>query len=75
MSEHHTTVGHPAPIPAYRDPYEPALLHWDGVFFCLLCFASWVLFFWLWAWNHKPGKTYKVRHETPERFSGKHWRN
>jgi hypothetical protein len=75
MSEHRTTVGQPTPIPGYRDPNEPALLHWDGVFFCLLCFASWVLFFWLWAWNHKPGKTYKVRPETLERFSGKHWRN
>jgi hypothetical protein len=73
--QHHAVIGQPTPEISYPSPYEPALLHWDGVFFCFLCFGSWMLFAWLWARNHKPKRTLKQRVESPEIFSGKHWRN
>jgi hypothetical protein len=73
--QHDAVIGQPTPELSYPNPYEPALLHWDGVFFCFLCFASWMGFFWLWAWNHKPRRTSKARPESREIFSGEHWRN
>ena len=38
------------PIVTYRN--EDELLHWDGCLFAFLCFASWVLFAYLWARLH-----------------------
>jgi hypothetical protein len=54
-----------------NDPY--AVL---AAFFALLCFASWVLFIWLWAWNHKPGKSSPKNSPKPQQWElPKNWRN
>jgi hypothetical protein len=69
MSAHYTSTTVPTPLP------EDTLLHWDGEFFCLLCVASWVLFIWMWAWNHKPRHKAskpllpKEEWETPNRWN------
>jgi hypothetical protein len=53
MSTYNTIVGTPTPTPLYMQGFND-VIHPDGAFFCLLCVASWVLFIWMWAWNHKP---------------------
>jgi hypothetical protein len=65
----------PAPTP-YELPYtKTALLHPDGAFFCLLCVASWILFLWIWAWNHKPRKGGKLSPRASKWKMPSNWRN
>ena len=53
MDQEHTAfINHPAKKAS--DPYTTEALHPDGAFFAVLCLFSWIIFFWLWAWNHKP---------------------
>jgi hypothetical protein len=74
MQPHSTSVGTPAHVPG---PYEQDIFHWDGGFFALLCLASWVAFFWLWAWNHKAPQppAPKKRRESEAWELPENWRN
>jgi hypothetical protein len=67
----HTTV----PTATPYDPYATELLHPDGAFFCLLCVASWILFLWIWAWNHKPRKGGKLSLRASKWKMPSNWRN
>ena len=48
--ERYAIVAEARPIVTYRN--EDELLHWDGCLLAFLCFASWVLFAYLWARLH-----------------------
>jgi hypothetical protein len=63
------------PTPTPYDPYTTELLHPDGAFFCLLCVASWILFIWTWAWNHKPRKARKLAARPSKWEMPANWRN
>jgi hypothetical protein len=63
------------PTPTPYDPYTTELLHPDGAFFCLLCVASWILFIWTWAWNHKPRKAGKLSPPPSKWEMPSNWRN
>ena len=63
------------PTPTPYDPYTTELLHPDGAFFCLLCVASWILFIWTWAWNHKPRKADKLSPRPSKWEMPSNWRN
>jgi hypothetical protein len=52
MNTHNAIIATPTPVPFYEQEILP--MHLDGVFFALLCLASWILFIFIWAWNHKP---------------------
>jgi hypothetical protein len=77
MDQEYTAfVNHPAKKPF--DPYTTEVPHPDGAFFVLLCLFSWIIFIWLWAWNHKPrrrlsgiDKRRTQRWEVPSDY----WRN
>jgi hypothetical protein len=59
-------------------PYTTELLHPDGAFFALLCLASWILFLWLWAWNHKPrarGEDFGRRRPKRREIPWESWKN
>ena len=74
MNTYNSTIGTPTPTPFYDQAIAP--MHWDGVFFALLCFGSWVLFIFVWAWNHKPRKRAKLS-PRPSKWEmpSNHWRN
>jgi hypothetical protein len=80
MNEHYTSIGQTSigqPVPAHSI-YDTAILHPDGAFFALLCLGSWMLFFWLWAWNHKPKRRarWDLRHmERQWKHDNEHWKN
>jgi hypothetical protein len=63
------------PTPTPYDPYTTELLHPDGAFFCLLCVASWILFFWIWAWNREPRKADKLSPRPSKWKMPPNWKN
>jgi hypothetical protein len=53
------------------DPYAVI-----AAFFALAFVFSWVLFIWLWAWNHKPRKSSSAKSRKPEKWLlPNNWRN
>jgi hypothetical protein len=79
VQEYHGVIGQPTPILTYRN--AQVALHWDGIFFAVLCLASWVLFAYLWARMHwlnylERQKPPPLSRQTVEDWiSSKHWRN
>lgn len=73
--EHYAVVGQARPIVTYRNGDE--LFHWDGCLFAFLCFASWVLFAYLWARLHWINHLEKRQPpKKSEHWLGSHdWRN
>lgn len=65
------------PAPTLTSFYDEQMngLHIDGIFFALLCFASWIVFFSLWAWNHKPRRAQKVQKSEDWTMPHSNWRN
>ena len=66
---------------AYVDRLRSEIAQYQFIagFLFVACLASWVLFIWLWAWNHKPRQSVKVANKPEVRGwkmpSGDHWRN
>jgi len=66
---------YPTPAPTPWDTYDRPVngLHIDGIFWFMLCFASWVLFISAWAWNHKP--KHRVQAKPEDWALPTNWRN
>ena len=83
--EHHAVIVQPTPILNYPNSYGSEVLHWDGTFFALLCFGSWVMFAYLWARLHLskppalPPPLPPLKRPPPSKvehwMSSEHWRN
>ena len=77
MDQEHTAfINHPAKKAS--DPYTTEVLHPDGAFFALLCLFSWIIFLWLWVWNHKPRRRFDgIDKRRPRRWEvpSDYWRN
>jgi hypothetical protein len=76
--QYSTVIGRPTPIDPSLDPtnpWAPHLLHWDGVFFCFLCFASWVFFICTWAWNYGPRRLRRKPYVPKNAVLPKNWKN
>jgi hypothetical protein len=69
----YTTEASPPPTSLYDQQMNG--LHIDGIFFAVLWVGSWVLFIWLWAWNHRPKPLPKIAPRRVEWQLPKDWRN